>query len=172
MPPPKIRIRGARSSIPAGSLIGRVKGGRVGELQVLKPSDLARLGIGSSAAQARVSNLAGFTFFEEGLMLDHELLGQGAWAHATSFVSGAAGDVITADLAATSDAFLEMWAPDTFGVYYKAGTIEIAAGTKTGVVVWTPSLLLPKGKVLKLYGPTPPDATLAGVGGTVVGTKS
>lgn len=172
MAPPKIRIRGARASIPAGSLIGRVKGSRRGELQVLRPQDLVRMGIGSSSVQQREAKAVGFSFFEAGLMLDHELLGQGSWSHDTTFVSGAAGDTVVCEIAPTADASLEMWVPDTFGVFYKAGVITIAAGTLTGVVVWTPTLVLPTAKLLKLYAPSPADASLAGVTGTVVGYRA
>lgn len=167
----KIRIRGARSSIPEGTIIGRAKGSRLGELQVLSPQDLQRMGFANPAAVNRASNLAGFTFFEEGLMLNKELLGQGSFSHDTAFVSGAAGDTVTSENAAAADAALTMWAPDTGGIYVQVGTITFAAGTKVGVVAWNTGFILPAHKIIKLYAPTPADATLAGVTGTVVGTK-
>lgn len=166
-----IRIRGARASIPPNVLVGRAKGSRVGELQVLSPQDLRRMGIGSSADAQRSANLAGFTFFEEGLMLDKELLGQGSWSHDTAFVSGAAGDTVTSEVAAAADASLTMWAPDGGGIYIQVGTIAFAAGSTTATVTWTAGFVLPAHKILKLYAPTPADATLSGVTGTVVGTK-
>lgn len=172
MSPPKIRIRGARASIPAGSLIGRVQGGRVGELQVLRPQDLARMGLGANASQQRAANLSGFTFFEEGLMLAGELLGQGAWAHDVQFSTGAAGDAVHSEVAATADAALTVWAPDLSNIYVQVATITFAAGTTTGVIAWTPGpFLLLGGKILKLYGPAVADLTLAGVTGVVVGAK-
>lgn len=167
----KIRIRGARSSIPQGTIIGRAKGSRVGELQVLGPGDLARMGFANAAQVNKLANLAGFTFFEDGLMLVKELLGQGSFSHDTAFVSGASGDTVTSESAAAADAALTMWAPDSGGIYVQVGSITFAAGTKVGVVVWTAGFVLPAHKIIKLYAPTPADATLAGVTGTVVGTK-
>lgn len=173
MSPPKIKVRGAgrAKGIPSGYILGRISPG-TGDVELLNSAGQRRAGIASAGGVATADAATGFGFFAGGLPLDNELLGSASFANDVTFASGD-GSVVSGFPAAAS-AVLHLKAPDpTTGLPVVVGTFTFAAGSTTAVIAWgTGSYVLKAGKVLSLYAPTPVDASLGDISGTVNGTKS
>ncbi len=167
MSTPKIRLRGIRSRIPTGYVLGRSSSGK-GEVELLNLRQLSHIGVASAQAVARGKGAIGFGFFAEGLLLDHELLGSAVFGVNVTFSDGAEGTAVTCLLAATSDA--EFTLVDNTMV--TVGTITFLAGETTATVAWVGGeYTLLAGTPLRLYAPTPADPTLADISGTVIGAR-
>ena len=173
MPGNRIKIRGARSPIPGGTVMGRriVAGAPRGDMYPMTLNDLQGIGVAGAAAVAAVASKAGFSFFEEGLMLAGELLGQGSWPHPTTFSGFDPQSFVCASPAASSSALLIKVV--TAGVPTTAGTLTYAAGALIGALVWSPEpTIIPAGSLIQLYAPAVADATLAGCSGSITGVSS
>lgn len=172
MAPPRIKGRAQRGgSIPGGYIWGRMPGAGPGDSQLLNVQHLRAFGVGGqNQAQAIAAAKAGFQFFAGGLLADHEVLGAGTWSRQVTFTDGDADTIVTALVAPTADADIEVWAPDEFAVPQQVGTIHFPAGVTTATVTWSGgSYVNPTGRVITLYAPTPADTTLADVTGYVTG---
>jgi len=164
---PPIRLRGIRASIPGGFILGRKRGAPVGDVQLLGLAELGALGVASSA-QVAAAALIGFSFFEEGLMLAGELIGQGSWAHEVRFLTGGTNNFLCTSQATGSAAFqIKM---SVSGIPTVVGTITFTPGSYVGVLAWTVSpTIFPIGAIIQLYAPVAADATLAGCSGQAIG---
>lgn len=152
------------SSMPGGFLLGRASPGS-GAIELLRPSDLQKLGINTAGGPAAKH---GFGFFIGGLMLDNELLGGVVLPEAISFKNGEFANVVSL-IPAAATAVFRIVVTDA-GVPTQVGTITFAAASMTGVVAWSPNPFVNKaGDFLQLYAPSPKDATLSFVSGTVAG---
>lgn len=173
MSPPRIKVRGAgrAKGIPTGYILGRTSDG-TGDVELLNLTELRKAGIAPVGQVAAADALTGFGFFCGGLPLDNELLGSASYPNDVSFASGDGS--VTAGFAAAATAVMNLKAPDpTTGLPVVVGTFTFAAGSKTAVIAWTGgTYVLKAGKVLSLYAPTPVDASLGDISGTVNGTKS
>lgn len=165
---PFLRVpgRGAGRSIPSGYLVGRVSTGR-GPLEIVKPQQ-----VGIATAKQVQSQFAqcGFRFNAGGLLLNNEDLGSGVWSHDVTFTNGL-GSVVTAQTAPTSTAIFNIYALHA-GVPTVIGTITFAAGSLTGMVNFPSVVVVAAGDAVRLNAPSPADATLASVTGTVYGFRS
>jgi hypothetical protein len=169
MAPPKIRIRGARSPIPQGYILGRSSGG-TGEVQLLNIQQLRGMGIATHADVKSSVRTAGFGFYAGGLLKAGELLGTAVYSRNVTWLSGVAGDAVTSLLPAHAPAVFTMVAV-VGGSPTTVGTITFAAGSMVGVVAWTSGFVLVAGAPLKLYAPAAADSTLADISGVIVGTE-
>lgn len=168
--PPNIKVpgRGKGRNIPPGYIIGRVSHGR-GPLELIAPGNFGRLGLSSANAAAQKAAQAGFQFFAGGLLKAGELLGSGTWAHAQGFQNGIDGSSITSLTPAAVTAVFRIVAV-VLGVPTDFGTITFAAGSTTGVLLFTVSpFTIPAGSPVQLYAPASADATLSSVTGVVMG---
>lgn len=165
--PPKIVVPGLSrgKGIPTGYFLGRVDGGR-GPVQLIRGPQIGRLVPAIAAAQNQL-HTAGFTFYAGGLMLNGEDLGSGTWAHPVQFENGVGGTTVTSQVAATSTAVFTIYVLTPTPV--AIGTITFAAGSTVGVVNFPVPYTVPAGQAIRLNAPSPADATLASVTGTVVG---
>lgn len=173
--PPRSLVpgRGAGRNMPGGYLLGRVsQGKRPGPVQLLDLTTLAALGVGTSSGQSAGSSKAGFGFFEGGTMSAGELLGTGTFTHDTYFASDY---TISATVGATAMATMTLKAV-VAGTPTVVGHIVFPARTGVpadlvGVLTWVgTTYTLPKNTPIQLYAPSPKDATLGGISGTVNGT--
>lgn len=152
------------SSMPGGFLLGRASPGS-GAIELLRPSDLQKLGINTNGG-ATVKH--GFGFFIGGLMKDNELLGGVVLPEAISFSTGEFATVKSM-IPATALAVFKI-VVTTAGVPTQVGTITFVAGAMIGAVAWSPNPFVNAvGDFLQLYAPSPKDATLSFVSGTVAG---
>lgn len=167
--PPKIVVPGLSrgKGIPKGYLLGRVDSGR-GPVQLVRGQQLMRLGIASASATNSKLAQCGFTFYAGGLMLSNEDLGSGSWAHDVTFQNGVDGSSIISQTPATSTAVFNIYALQISGPTL-IGTITFSAGGSVGLLNFPASFTIPAGTAVRLNAPSPADATLASVTGTVVG---
>jgi hypothetical protein len=172
MSPPPIKVRGAgrAKGIPAGYLLGRTSEG-TGDVELLNLAELRKAGVASAGSVAATDAKTGFGFFIGGLPNNNELIGSATYPTNVQFVSG--DGAVTSGFPAAASAVLNLQAPDpTTGLPVNVGTITFAASSKTGVIAWSAgAYTLLAGKALSLYAPTPVDASLADISGTVNGTK-
>lgn len=176
MSPPKIRIPGlVGRGIPQGYVLGRLRGAHHGDVQLLDLNHLRQFGVASGSSTQAAASIAGFTFNEQGLMTNKELLGTGSWAHDVTFTNDFPGTLVTADYAAAATAALTIW-ESIAGTPTHIGDITFTAGGLApihAVVTWVGGLhVVAAGNPVSLYGPTPADLTLGGVHGTVEGYRS
>jgi hypothetical protein len=163
MPPPNIRIRGVRLTVPPGYVIGRSSPGR-GPVQLLDVRNLGRIGVAGQAALAVTH--AGFGFTAEGLFADNEFLGQAVWGKDVTFTSADTDSFLVAGLAATSTAAFRFYS----SALVLLGTYTVAAAGAHGVLSWiTDPYTHPAGTPMLVYAPTPNDATLGNVNAIVSG---
>lgn len=174
MSPPKITVRGAGRSkgIPKGYILGRTSHG-TGNVELLNLAELRKAGIASTSSVSTVAGTHGFGFFAGGLLLSNELLGSCTFPLDIVFTSPDAGSVVTSEFPASATAVLNVLAPDpSSGLDVVVGTFTFAAASKVAVVAWgAGTYTLKAGKVLKLRAPTPADAGLASVHGTISGVE-
>lgn len=165
MSPPRIKMRGNRTPIPTGYLVGRVSSGR-GDQELINLQSLRQMGIATHQDVAASVNPAGFGFFAGGHLADHELLGAAVFARPVQFVSPDPANVVTSLVGATGAAAFTMVVGGlTVGTITMAGTV--------GTVAWSGgNYTLAAGTPMSLFAPTPADATLASVSGIVTGSKS
>lgn len=175
MPPPRIKVRGgARSKgIPSGHILGRVSPGN-GDIELLDTVGQRQAGIASAGQVAGVAATHGFGFFTGGLPNDNELLGSAVYAFNMTFASGDPNSTVVSGFPAAATAVMNVKAPDPHtGLDVVVGTFTFAAASKTAVIAWSGgSYTLLAGKALKLYAPTPRDASLADIRGNIEGTSS
>jgi len=174
MAPPKIKVRGAarNKGIPSGYLLGRSSSG-TGDVELLDLNELRDFGVASTSSVAGIGGTHGFGFFDGGLLADGELLGSATYPVDITFATGDSGSSVTAEFPASATAVMNVLAPDpSSGLNVVVGTFTFAAHSKIATVAWgTGTYTLKAGSVLKLLAPSPPDAGLANVHGTVVGTE-
>lgn len=170
MSTPKIRLRGIRSRIPKGYILGRTSSGK-GEVELLDLRQLRAIGVASASSVARNKSPIGFGFFIEGLMTDHELIGAVVFGSDVTFTDGASGTIVSAMGPAGASAALTLVVNNPAAT--TVGTITFAAGGTTGVVAWTAGeYTLPAGTQMQLYAPTPADVSLSDVAGTIIGARA
>lgn len=158
---PKIKLRHDRR-IPTGYVIGRFDPGH-GDEQLISLRDLARM-VAAANGKPTVSQ-AGFGFFEEGLMLDNEIIGTGVFSKNVQFPSSYVPSVATAQTPAASNAVFNVKVGGTV-----IATITFLAGSTLGTIAWSGgSHLLTAGTIFSLHAPSPADANLGWVTGLVQG---
>lgn len=169
--PPNIRIQGTRSKgYPAGYIVGRTDGGS-GDLQLLGPRELRALGLASQSELNTRTSRAGFGFYAGGVLLDGETLGSAVFPFPVTFSDGNVDTSVAAVSPPTSTATFKMRVP-VAGILIQIGQIVFTAGSPLGIVTWTGGLyVLPANTPISLVAPSPNDATLASVTGTVTGSK-
>lgn len=172
MSPPRIKVRGAgrAKGIPDGYLLGRTSKG-TGDVELLNLAELRKAGVAGAGSVAAADAKTGFGFFIGGLPNDNELIGSATYPTDVQFVSG--DGAVTSAFSAAASAVLNLKAPDPItALPVVVGTFTFAAGSKTAVIAWSGgAYTLKAGKMLSLYAPTPTDASLADISGTVNGTK-
>jgi hypothetical protein len=166
--PPAIRIRGARTPAPPGTVLGRTAQGGKGDIQFLNLRALTGLGLASASGVVKALPPVGFGFTIDGLPGDHQLIGSGAFSRDVTFDGTDPGTTVTSILPAAANAVFTLTIL-ILGVPTIVGTITFAAGSTTGAVVWSPPLDLLAGTFFSLWAPTPADATLASINGLVIG---
>lgn len=173
MPPPKIKVRGAarNKGIPKGYLLGRTSSG-TGDVELLNLAELRKAGVAGTGSVAAAGAKTGFGFFIGGLPNDNELIGSASYGSDVQFVSGDGS--VTSGFPAAALAVLNLKAPDPItGLPVVVGSLTFAASSKVAVIAWSGgSYTLAAGKMLSLYAPTPVDASLGDISGTVNGTKT
>lgn len=173
MSPPRIKVRGAgrAKGIPTGYILGRTSPG-TGDVELLNSVGQRQAGIAGVGQVAAADAATGFGFSIGGLPTDNEFIGSATYPTNVTFASGD-GSVVSG-FPAASTAVMNIKAPDpTTGLPVVVGTLTWAAGSKTAVIAWSGgSYTLLAGKALSLYAPTPVDASLGDISGTVNGTKS
>jgi len=171
----RIRVPGLIGrGIPEGYILGRLRGSKHGDVQLLDLNHLRQFGVANAASTKKDSTVAGFTFSETGLMLDNELLGSGSWGHDVTFTNDYPGSSVSCDPGFTSTATNPMHIHALIGgVDTIVGTITPAVGVLAATIAWlTSPYVHAAGNPLSLRGPTPADATWGNVHGTVVGYRS
>lgn len=169
MAPPKVKPFAGRVSMPRGYVLGRASHGD-GPPELLDARQLDSMGIGGSARANQVAQVTGFGFVADGLMLNHELIGSGAFHRDVTFTDGLAGTIVTSLVPAHADAAFEIVAPDVSHIPTVVGHITFLAGMTTALVSWVgSSFTLSAGNPVSLYAPTPADTTLGFVTGIVMG---
>lgn len=167
MSTPKIRLRGIRSRVPKGYILGRSSSGK-GEVELLDLRSLRQIGVASSGSVARNKSPIGFGFYAEGLLANHELLGSAVFGIDVTFTDDATGTAVTCIIPPTADATLTL----VDNTLTQVGTIVFLAGATTATVAWAGgTYTLVAGTPLRLYAPTPADTTLADISGTVTGAR-
>lgn len=170
MPLKKI-IRITSGQAPSGYIVGRASAGE-GPLELLNLRDLQGLGVASRQQAAQGSARHGFGFSITGRPGNGQVIGIGVWPKAMTFTSAAAGDSVVATVGAHAMAVFNMQAL-VMGVFTTVGTITFAANGTVGAVAWTGGqYLLAANAQLKLIAPSPQDAALADISGTVIGIQT
>lgn len=165
----KIAGTGAKS-YPTGYLVGRFSQG-YGPLEFLGQSQLRGMGLASQDELTQRTSNAGFGFFAGGLLLDNETLGTTSFPFQVTFRDGNAATLVNCLVAPTGIATFRIMV-SYGGIPTQVGSIVFAAASNTGVVSWIGAeLVLAAGEQITLLAPTPADATLGSVTGTVTGTK-
>lgn len=171
----RIRVPGLNGrGIPDGYILGRLKGAKHGDVQLLDLNSLRQFGVASANATKKDQSLSGFTFSEGGRMLTNELLGSGSWPHDVTFTNDQAGTLVQCDpgFTATSTNPINIHALIS-GVDTLVGTITPAVGVLAAAVSWLTSPYVHlAGNALSLRAPSPADATWGNVHGTVTGYRS
>lgn len=136
--------------------------------------DIKTLGAAIAYTNAQIALVAappvGIGFFIGGLMLDNELLGCVLFSHNITFSSGDAKSIVEAQVPATADAVFNLVTIALDGTQTHVGTITMPAGQYIGTVAWDSSpFTLPPGLIIAMLAPSPADATLAFVTGSLNG---
>jgi hypothetical protein len=169
--PPKVTIAGTGAKgYQSGYIVGRFSAG-VGPLELLGEAQLHVMGIASRDEVIQRTSNAGFGFFAGGLLLDNENLGSGSLPFQCTFRDGNASTLVNSQVPAAAAAELKLMA-DVAGIPTQVGSIDFAMGSTDGVVTWVGGeFILTPGQTFTILAPSPADATLAAVGGTLTGTK-
>lgn len=172
----KIRVPGLIGrGIPDGYMLGRLKGAKHGDVQLLDLSHLRQFGVASSATTKKDQSVSGFTFNETGLMLANELLGTGSWPHDVTFTNDFTDQtLVQADFSPAATAVMRILATIA-GVPTQVGSITYLAGSPpiTATVAWVASPYVHlAGNPMSLYAPLAADAALANCHGIVAGYRS
>jgi hypothetical protein len=110
------------------------------------------------------SVIDGIGFNTTGLFKSAEVLGAGRFSHNVAFPSTLQTSYVTAKFAPAADAVLNF---QVAGV--TVGTITFGAGLTTGVIAWGGGYTLTAGTIITLVAPSPADASLSGLTGTIQG---
>lgn len=165
MSPPQIKIRGIRQVVPTGYILGRISQGS-GDAELLNLQSLRQMGVAASADVDNATAVRGFGFFAGGLLLANELLGTAVFSVNVLFESNDGVSVVTPLVAPTASATFNM----RVGLS-TVGTILIHTNGSSDITWIGGRYELTAGSPLSLYAPSPADATLASVSGTISGTK-
>jgi hypothetical protein len=114
----------------------------------------------------RISLIPGFSFNASGLLLNAENLGSGSWSHDVVWDPASASGTVLCQFAPTGNVSLLIKAILS-GVPTQIAHIDIAAGAFMGTLVIPSVYTLPPNTIFELIAPSPADATLANVSGTV-----
>lgn len=172
----KIRVPGLSGrGIPEGYILGRLRGAKHGDVQLLDLGHLRQFGVAGGASTKKDQSVSGFTFNETGLMLANELLGTGSWPHDVTFTNDFTDQtLVQSDFSPTVSGVMRILAT-ILGVPTQVGSITFTAGTPpiTAAVSWVSSPYVHlAGNPMSLYAPLVANATLANCHGVVAGYRS
>lgn len=156
----------------SGFILGR-KSQKVGDVELLSAADLkAMFGLADRRDLVTRTQNAGFGFFAGGVLFDNENLGTASYPFDITFRDGNVNTVVSCLVAPTGTATFKLMSLDSFNLPVQVGSIVFLAGVTTGTVTFVGGEhILVAGKTITLLAPSPNDATLGSVTGTVTGTK-